>query len=90
MRHHATHPSDGGAYGNADCERLRVAGLGIGLHVENGEAGVDVVELSEGVGHEALLLGSAGDEGVEQGLDFFDGLERGLFVLEALGLVVGD
>lgn len=44
----------------------------------NVEAGADIVELSEGVGHEVLLLGSAGDEGMEEGLDVF-----------GLGLVVG-
>lgn len=90
MRCHESNPFDGGPDGDADGNRLWVAGLGIELHVENGEAGVDVVELSEGAGHENLLLGSSGDEVVEEGLEVLDGLDRGILEIEALGLVVGD
>lgn len=40
-------------------ERLADVGLGVELGVEDGEAGVGVVELAEGVGGEAVTLAAA-------------------------------
>lgn len=54
------------AGGETDGEGLGVAGLGVELGVENGEAGVGGVELAGGVDEELVLPGSAGGDDSEQ------------------------
>lgn len=79
------------AGGETDGEGLAEPRLGVELGLEDDEAGVGVVELAEGVGHEAILPAAAGGEGgVEEGLEVADGLEGGLPGAQALGLVVGE
>lgn len=88
---------DGGASGmedgagtDADGNGLGDAGLGIELHLEDGKAGVGVVELAS---EEAVLLVSGGGGGggaKEEGLEVGDSLQGGCSRVQAFGFVVGE
>lgn len=76
-----------GAGCDTDGKGFGEAGLGVNLHLEDGEVGI--VELAEGLSREAVLAGG-GDGVEEEGLEGGNGFEGGLFWVQALGFVVGD
>ncbi|KAF7843113.1 hypothetical protein G2W53_000018 [Senna tora] len=81
---------ESGAGGKANGERLGIARLGVELHVEEGKAGVESIDLSRRIGEKSVLLASAGGYHTEQRLlEIFDDLEGGSLGVQSLRLVVG-
>lgn len=66
---------------------FRKSRLGVELHFEDGEAGVDAVELAGVIGRQSVLLRRVL---VEEFLELADSPEGGLAGAEALRLVVGQ
>lgn len=93
--HEAPHPVEGGPGGHPDGERLRVPGLGVQLHLQQGEPTVHRVHLPGEVGRgPPVRLGGwgapGGEDAGEQLLEVVDGLEGGLVGVQPPRLVVGE